>query len=189
MNARLLDEGGTPAQGNQGAARLKCRIACTIFYNDEAAYNTVINRFTAGTGDCISLARNSLWNASANGAQQQKVAEISPIHSVISLIWGSCPNSEQQGTDLFGHWGNRLMWTLEYWAKYNLGNSVPYTTFGPCAQSWSTIGANGRSTTINWALTDMFYEAYVVKKGLSAPYTVQYRNQQTLTVNTWYFRR
>ena len=84
-----------------------------------------------------------------------------------------------QGYDLYSLRQRRFMKAVEYVAKYNLGQNVPYTTYTwhdgtgcTTLESQTTISAASRgSIRPCWAL---IRNHYVGLKGLSAPYSSAY---------------
>ncbi len=57
---------------------------------------------------------------------------------------------------------------MEYIAKYNLGQDVPYTPYSNNDVTQNVIAAKGRGEVR--PVWELFYNHYVVLKGLKAPY-------------------
>lgn len=76
--------------------------------------------------------------------------------ALVALAWN-------QHDDLFGYEDSRALKGVEYIAKYNLGQDVPYTTYSNSDVTQSTISSAGRgnspgsgscSRTITWCAKD-----------------------------------
>ncbi|MFC0183677.1 hypothetical protein ACFFJX_14390 [Pseudarcicella hirudinis] len=83
-----------------------------------------------------------------------------------------CQSAYNQGIDLFSYANNRLLAAFEYFSKHNLNYPGSWTEYNDCvnnhfyypASLWSNrISANPQ--------LEIVYNHYVVRKGLSAPYT------------------
>src|SRR5581483_6973109 len=57
----------------------------------------------------------------------------------VSLLGAFCHMAFNQGDDLFGYESNKVLSLCEYFADYNLGNSVPYTTYNNCDNINQTV--------------------------------------------------
>jgi len=75
-----------------------------------------------------------------------------------------CQIAWNQGIDIYSAYDNRLLKGLEYTARFNLGNDVPYDGKGVISQK-----GRGQFAFI-WELP---YQHYVIEKGLEMPYTKQ----------------
>jgi hypothetical protein len=73
-----------------------------------------------------------------------------------------------QGDDLFGYDNNRFLAGVEYVAKYNLGNDVPYTAYTNSDVTQPVISDKGRG--VGRPCWELIFNHYVVRQGLIAPY-------------------
>jgi hypothetical protein len=161
-------------QSNQGASRLKSMIAIAVFLDDKEKFDYTIAAFRGEVADayCVALERNSLpsgQQAEAGLDQGHPLGAIQNYAQCAEIAW-------KQGIDLYGDLDNRLLSMMEYWSKYNLGDDdVPFESFAPCRLSYSSISSANRSNGYAWAPVEMIYAHYAGRKGMSAPYTKQYR--------------
>ncbi|HYO97700.1 MAG TPA: alginate lyase family protein [Polyangiaceae bacterium] len=170
-------------EANQGASHLKSMIAIAVFANDRAKFDYTLNSFRNGV--CTAVTRNFLptgQNAEAGRDQPHPLGGLQNFAQTAETAW-------KQGVDLYGEANNRLLAGSEYWARYNLGGSVPFSRFGDCHLTHTSISATGRSASIQWAPMEMLYTAYAVRKGLAAPDTLRYRNGLAISENTFFFRQ
>ncbi|KAI1366772.1 chondroitin AC/alginate lyase [Xylaria arbuscula] len=79
-----------------------------------------------------------------------------------------------QGLDLFGLLSNRILAGAEYVAAYNLNNTVPYTEYTNSDVTQSEI-SNGSRGDVR-PMWELLYAHYDGVKGVSAPYTLEYRD-------------
>ncbi|NUW34819.1 AbfB domain-containing protein [Nonomuraea sp. SMC257] len=83
-----------------------------------------------------------------------------------------------QGLDLYGYADNRIMKAAEYVARYNLGQSVPFSTYTwgtgqNCARREQTVisdASRGQDRPV-W---ELLYNHYANRRGLAVPYTKAY---------------
>jgi hypothetical protein len=90
----------------------------------------------------------------------------------VGLLASVCEVAWKQGIDLYEYDDNRLLAGAEYVALTNLWKPVPYKFYNNCQdarQSWVSI--NGRGRLDDRPIWEMIYNHYVVRKGLSAPYS------------------
>ena len=96
----------------------------------------------------------------------------------VGLLGTFCEMAWNQGEDLYGYADNRFLGGCEYVAKYNLGGSVPFTTYTwgtgqNCAQRSQTVVAEG-ARGLDRPIWELVYNHYAKRKGLSAPNTAAY---------------
>lgn len=155
------------ANGNWGAIVNRLRMACGIFLQDSTIYqasvdyflhandNGALPRYVSETGQCQETGRD----------QGHAQLGLGAMCEICEMAW-------EQGDDLWGALDNRLMKGIEYTAKYNLGYDVPFTTWTDCTglyNDWTEPGAMGRGTIRS--IYDLPYNHYVLRRGLSMPYT------------------
>jgi fibronectin type 3 domain-containing protein len=142
--------------------------------------------------DIYSTALNYIYDGGGNGAFDKAIYYIQPGnlgqgqeegrdqgHSNLdfAMLGEICQMAWNQGDDLFSYHDNEILAGLEYLAKYNLGNNVPFTTYawesgdsGPWEEQ--TAISNGSQGQLR-PIFELFYDHYVVMEGLSAPYTTE----------------
>ena len=155
------------ANGNWGAIVNRLRMACGIFLEDSALYQSSIDYF---------------MNANDNGALPNYIDETGQCqesgrdqaHAQLGLgtMCDICEMAWEQGDDLWGAFDNRLMKGLEYSARYNLGYDVPFKTWQDCTGlycNWTEPGAMERGHIR--CIYDKAYEHYTKVKHQKMPYT------------------
>jgi hypothetical protein len=79
-----------------------------------------------------------------------------------------------QGEDLFAYGNNLILAGAEYFAKYNLGYAVPYSSYQNSDVTQPEISNASRGDIRpSW---ELLYSHYGVLKRLPAKYTHKYRN-------------
>jgi hypothetical protein len=173
----------TPGDANWGGSAMKSMIAMAVFRNDTAMFNSAISNFN--TNACASLDKDiapSGQNAETGRDQPHSLGGTGNLAVVANIAWN-------QNVDLFSSLGNRILAGMEYWCKYNLGNTVPYDpAFHRCTMGpWSAVNGTGRGI-IQWANPEMIFAHYGILNGLATPYDNQYINALTFSDNTLFYR-
>lgn len=181
-NAFLVNHNGACVKhywANWDLCNMSSILAIGILCDDSAKVNQAVNYFYSGAGN--GSIRNLTPFTYSDGTAQCQEAGRDQSHSLldVALVGAFCQMAWNQRIDLFGYADNRVLKMCEYVAKYNLGNSVSYTTY-----SWydgSGCGTLNSQTAISsagrggvrpcWAL---IYNHYAVLKGLQAPYSEAY---------------
>ncbi|WP_342561115.1 alginate lyase family protein [Paenibacillus sp. FSL R7-0345] len=163
---------------NWGGSCLKSIISIAIFTNNQTMFDYAIANYR--TNDCAALTKNVMSTGQISESGRDQVHALGGLGNLIvvaEIAW-------KQGVDLYGDADNRLLAGSEYWSNYNLGNTeTSYdTTYGRCTMGpWGAISATGRSASFGWAQNEVVYAHYVVRKGLSAPFTTAYMNGMPAT--------
>ncbi|HUO08303.1 MAG TPA: LamG-like jellyroll fold domain-containing protein [Phycisphaerae bacterium] len=145
--------------------------------------------------DIYEQALNYIYNGGSNGAFDKAIYYIhagnlgqgqeegrDQGHSNLdfAMLGEICQTAWNQGDDLFSYHNNEVLAGVEYLAKYNLGNDVPFESYnwfygapgvwqGDQLQTTVSNGSRGQLRPI----FELFYNHYVNIEGLSAPYTAQ----------------
>ena len=136
-------------------------------------YNEALTYFKSGMG-CGNIEQTVyLMHPGYLGQGEEEGRDQGHSGLEVSLLGVICQLAYNQGNDLFAYENNRVLALCEYFAKYNLGNNVPYVTFDDCNGDYQpVISANSRGDTRPaW---DLIYNHYVNLKGLAAPWSAQY---------------
>lgn len=155
------------ANGNWGTIVNRCRMACAIYLQDSTLYRASIDYFLhAWDNGSLPHYISETGQCQETGRDQQHVQlGLGALFDVCEMAW-------QQGDDLYGALDNRLMKGLEYTARYNLGDDVPFETWNDCTGlycNWTEPGAMGRGR-----IRDIYrtaYNHYTIRRGLKMPYT------------------
>jgi len=153
-------------------------LAIGILCDDQAKVDQAVNYFKTGAGNgSINHAVPFLY---AGGLGQWQESGRDQGHTMlgIALLGTFCQMAWNQGQDLFGYGGNRFMQGAEYAAKYNMGQSVPYTTYTwgtgqNCARMSQTV-ISSASRGDNRPAWELLYQHYAKVKGLAVPNITAY---------------
>jgi autotransporter-associated beta strand protein len=160
---------------NWDACNLASLMACAVFCDDTNMFNTAVNYMKTGNGN--GNLYNAAWFVHPNGLAQWEESGRDQAHTMDGIAWlgVACQVAWNQGVDLYGFDNNRYLRGLEYSAKYNLWQDVPFVPFGTCdtGEQWGTSYLNSGSRGFLPPTWDMFYNHYVNQRGLAAPYTAQ----------------
>jgi len=155
------------ANGNWGHIVNRCRMACGIFLDDKDLYRHAVDVYLHArdngslpgyvdeTGQCQETGRD----------QGHAQLGLGAMCDICEMAW-------EQGDDLWGALDNRLMKGIEYTARYNLGDDVPFRTWTDWTglyNDWTEPGEMGRGRIR--CIYDLPYAHYVGRKGLKMPYT------------------
>jgi hypothetical protein len=154
--------------GNWGAIVTKMYISSAIFLNNEAMYKKAVGFYYNGNDN--GTIRNYI--SESTGQIQESGRDQGHCQLGIGAMATICEIGYNQGDDLYGALNNRLLKGFEYVAKYNLGNDVPFVEWKDITgkySNWTKISDIGRGNFI--PIYEMAYNHYVLRKGLSMPYT------------------
>lgn len=154
---------------NWDLANMSSMIAIGILTDRRDIYNEAVDYFKHGQGN--GAIEHLVWQLYPDGLGQIQESGRDQGHSMLDLaLAGSfCQMAWNQGDDLFGYQDNRLLRGIEYVAKYNLGNDVPYTTYRNSDVTQDVISINSRGGIR--PIWELLYNHYAVLKGMAAPYT------------------
>jgi hypothetical protein len=148
-------------------------LAIGILCDDAAKVQQAVTYFKSGAGNGSITHAVPFVYSSTLGQWQESGRDQGHATLGIGLMGAFCEMAWNQGYDLYGYDDNRFMKGAEYVAQYNLGQSVPFTTY-----HWGT-GQNGakRSQTVVASASrgnirpvwEMVYNHYARRKGLSVP--------------------
>ena len=148
-------------------------MAIGILCDDAAKFNEAVTYFKSGAGN--GAIEHAVYQLYAGNLGQWQESGRDQGHNTlgIALMGPICEMAWNQGVDLYGYDNNRFLAACEYIAKYNLGDSVPYTTYNNCDNvNQTVISATGRGTKRDcW---EMVYNHYANRKGLATPYTSRF---------------
>ncbi len=155
---------------NWDLCNMASMISIGILCDNRAIYNEAVDYFMHGAGN--GNIDSAVWYLHPDGLGQWQESGRDQGHATLgpALMGAFCEMAWNQGDDLYGYEDNRFLKGIEYVAKYNLGDSVPYVTYSNCTGVVQTvISPDGRGTIRpEW---ELLYNHYVNIKGLSAPYT------------------
>ena len=169
-------DGFSPDDGaNFSTSCMFATMAIAVFTDNQTKFDATWNAFisTDGCPNDYSLYKN----IASNGQNVESGRDQVHSWSSYEMLSGLAEIAYNQGYDPYTLGSNRLMTGVEYWCKYNLGNTVPYnTTVYRCRAGWgpwSQISSTSRGTpTEQGSVCNLVYRAYK-RLDITAPYTKQ----------------
>jgi len=155
-------------------------LAIGILCEDSAKVDQALTYFQSGAGNGSIL--HAVPHLYSGGLGQWVEAGRDQGHATlgIGLTAAFCQMAWNQGHDMYGYADSRFLAGAEYVAQYNIGQSVPYTTytwFYGAPNVWSgsqTFTAASPDSRGNVRpIWEMIYNHYVVRQGMSAPALAQ----------------
>jgi len=153
---------------NWDLANMDSMIAIGILTDRRDIYDEAVEYFKHGKGN--GAIDHVVWKLYPDGLGQTQESGRDQGHNTLNAaeLGAFCQMAWSQGDDLFGYQNNRVMQGMEYIAKYNSGQDVPYTPYRNSDVTQDVISNKGRGDTR--PVWELFYNHYVVLKGLDAPY-------------------
>lgn len=174
-----------PVRGaNQGAIQLKIAISIAAFLNDPVKWTQAITTWRSDAGGGLA---NSLSNGEVGDAGRDEGHWAGQVEA---LSW-SAEVAWKQGVDMFAELNNRLLAVGELYTKFNIdttglyGNFIPFGGTYGYYTGWGETGGSRRQSY--WY--DILYNAYAVRKGIPAPYTLQLGNLAGESSSSWLYRK
>lgn len=157
------------ANGNWDTAALQAIIAIAVFTNDQVMFEEALRFATAGAGN------GAVVNYIINPAGQCQESGRDQAHAQlgVGLLADAAQVAWNQGVDLYGYAGNRILAGYEYMARYNLGNSVPFIPNLDRTGKYIHTAISSTNRGAFRPIYEMAYAHYAGVMGLSAPYTEQ----------------
>jgi hypothetical protein len=148
-------------------------LAIGVLCDRRDLYNRAINYFKTGAGNGSSA--HTVWylHSATLGQWQESGRDQGHATLGIGLLGAFCEMAWNQGDDMYGYDSNRFMKGAEYVAQYNIGNTVPYTTYTwgngqNCAQMSQTVISAASRGNLR-PVWEMVYNHYANRMGLSVP--------------------
>ena len=85
--------------------------------------------------------------------------------------------AQSQGDNLFGYNSNKITSLCEYFAEYNLGGTVPFTSYSNC-QPGTMTAISSSSQGDRRPVWDLLYNQFVNRMKISAPNTTTYASDE-----------
>ena len=153
-------------------------LAIGILCDDQTKIQRAIDYFKTGAGNGSILHAIPFLHPGGLAQWQESGRDQGHTMLGIGLMTDFCEMAWNQGQDLYGYSENRFLQACEYVAKYNLGNTVPFTTYTHgngvnCATQTQTVISDASRGQIR-PVWERVYNHYVNRRGLAAPYTAAY---------------
>ncbi|MER5750544.1 alginate lyase family protein [Streptomyces sp. NPDC002088] len=155
------------ANGNWDLTAIQTILAISVFCEERTLFEDALRYAAAGAGN--GSVPHRVVNASGQG--QESGRDQGHEQLAVGLMGDAAQVAWNQGVDLFGLDGNRILANAEYAARYNLGGDVPFTPDLDRTGKYikQAVSATGRGTLP--PIYEMYYAHYAGVRGLDAPYT------------------
>ncbi len=153
---------------NKGLLALAAACAVAVFDDNRTQLDHVLNLYRT---EAATALRDTLptGESGESGRDQGHAWDIMKSMAFI------CDVCRAQGIDLFSQDHNRLLAVGEYWARNNYGAKTPFTPFGSIDAYYL------KNSPAGWPhgrlALNMLYDAYVLGKGMQAPYIQMRRDE------------
>ncbi|MGJ8653632.1 MAG: carbohydrate-binding protein [Opitutaceae bacterium] len=155
---------------NQGMAQFAAALAIAVFNDDEVKFNQCLEVFR-------SDAAAALLNTLPNGQVGDTGRDSHDQGQVLLMAWAA-ETFWHQGVDVFSEYDNRLLAVGEYISRHNLLVDTPFIQAGTVYDVYPEIHTFDddiyHSAGIDSKMLSILHSAYVVRKGMSAPYLEKY---------------
>ena len=161
------------ANGNWDASMIQSMMAMGIYLDDQAMFNRAVRYYRKGKGN--GAVRNYL---NEFGQCQESGRDQLHVQMGLGFLGVACEMAWKQGVDLYGVADNRLAKGLEYTAKYNLGEEVPFERFVSYQgrYDYSKISKKGRGRFR--PIYERGVHHYTKRKGIELPWSQKLAEQQ-----------
>ncbi|MGW0331057.1 alginate lyase family protein [Streptomyces sp. NPDC003011] len=155
------------ANGNWDLTAIQTVLAIGVFCEEPALFEDALRFAAAGAGNG-SVAHRIVTDA---GQGQESGRDQGHEQLAAGLTGDIAQVAWNQGVDLWGYDGNRVLANFEYAARYNLGGDVPFVPDLDRTGKYvkRTVSAIGRGTLP--PIYEMAYAHYAGVRGLDTPYT------------------
>ncbi|KAH7381840.1 chondroitin AC/alginate lyase [Cadophora sp. MPI-SDFR-AT-0126] len=154
-------------------------MAIAILGDNQTAFDYAVEYFKNGSGNgAINNAITNIVSEPGTGFPlgQGQESGRDQGHSALNqqMLGVIAQQAWNQGEDLYAYNNSRILLGAEYFARYNLGNDVPFVPWTNNIVSWTEISSASRGATRpTW---ELLYSHYAQIKGINAPWTKEYLN-------------
>ncbi|CAG7562566.1 unnamed protein product [Fusarium equiseti] len=155
-------------------------LAIAVVTDNRTTWDFAIDYFKNGVGNgainnAISNIVKEAGTGKALGQGQESGRDQGHSGMNFQLLGAIGQQAWNQGEDLFSYNNSRILLGAEYFARYNLGNDVPFEPYTNGIVSFDVISDASRGAIRPaW---ELLYSHYVQIKGLDAPWTTGYLNK------------
>lgn len=169
----------TLGPGNKGGLSLSAATAIAIFCDDHAKFNHALEmwRTFPSTGFANTLPNGE--HGETGRDQGHSYGQMLAMAFTAEMFW-------KQGIDMFAELDNRILAMGEYYARFNLGVTTPFVPMGTTDEYYLTIWDKPGYPAEPQAFNIM-KSAYVLRKGMSAPYLEQKLALQGVNMDAFMF--
>lgn len=164
---------------NKGALALCAKGLMAIFNDDEALLKTIVYQIR-------TLAHIGLRSSNDIGMIGDSLRDQGHAHGQLVSLAMLAEALWKQGIDIYADYDNRLLAAGEFFARTNERVPTPFLPFGTTDAYYVTDETGHGGAGGNVAL-NLIYDAYVVRKGLPAPYITQRRPRMPVDGGSFMF--
>jgi hypothetical protein len=158
-----------------GTPSVAAMMAAGIFAENCAWVNEAVEQFKNGT--CVGIYQivndGRHGGVAYIGENAETGRDQAHVQGTVAHLAETAEMGWNQGIDLYGEGNSLLLAGMEYNAKYNLGNDVPFTPMSTCTTTYGTISTVSRGAFS--PVYEMVWNHYHNRRGLPATYTGQVR--------------
>lgn len=167
--------------GNKGALSMVAAGLMEIFNDDPVRLDATLWQYRA-------LPHIGIRNSNAIGELGDSLRDQGHFHGQFLSLAMLAEALWKQGIDLYAEQDNRLLAVGEYFARVNLQLSTPFLPFGTTDAYYIADDTNHGWEHGRMAL-NLIHGAYVVRKGLQAPYVEMRRQQLPIDGESFMFEK
>ncbi|MFD7503922.1 alginate lyase family protein [Streptomyces sp. NPDC059850] len=155
------------ANGNWDLTAVQTILAIGVFCEEPALFEDALRYAAAGAGN------GSVRHRVVTGAGQGQESGRDQGHEqlAVGLLGDAAQVAWNQGVDLWGINGNRILANVEYAARYNLGGDVPFSPDLDRTGKYLKTSVSGKARGTLPPVYEMAYAHYAGVRGLATPHT------------------
>lgn len=163
----VIKDFATYANGNWDTCCFSTMMSTAVFCDDRPMFDRAIRYYMDGAGD--GSLRHYIINE--EGQCQESGRDQGHTQAGIGHLIIAAEIAYHQGIDLYGAFDNRLLKGVEYTAKYNFGNDVPFQPYADRTGKYSAKKISRISRGRFACIYEMAYNHYQNRMGIDAPFT------------------
>jgi regulation of enolase protein 1 (concanavalin A-like superfamily) len=180
-----LPDGDALGPANKGTLSMAGAMACAVFNDDTNKFNRVLNLFRTSASAGIPNTLPTGEHGESGRDQGHAYGMYNGLAFVAEVLW-------KQGVDVYSDSDNRLLALGEYHARNNLALPAPYIVFGTTDFLY-WVNATNTAQSYPWPHgrmgLNLLRNAYVLRKGLTAPYLELKRATQPVDMDNFTYER
>ncbi|MFJ3772907.1 alginate lyase family protein [Streptomyces sp. NPDC090075] len=155
------------ANGNWDLTALQTILAIGVFCEERTLFEDALRFAAAGAGN--GSVRHRIVTDAGQG--QESGRDQGHEQLAVGLMGDAAQVAWNQGVDLWGFDGDRILAGAEYAARYNLGGDVPFTPDLDRTGKYLKTAVSAISRGTLPPIYEMYYAHYAGVRGLDTPYT------------------